>query len=104
MNLLKNILLIIINIFRTDKVVTDMSIREFENAFKSNFSDYVEHLVIAWYLRNAKTEGLSTQSLPEHMIWMIGDFAQKARNSRGILQATRDCLAWHNIWICFFLR
>ena len=75
-NLLKNILLIIINIFRTDKVVTDMSIREFENAFKSNFSDYVEHLVIAWYLRNAKTEGLSPQSLPEHMIWMIGDFAQ----------------------------
>ena len=60
----------------TDKIVTDMSFTEFSETFKNVFPNYVEHIVIAWYLRNAKAEGLSVASMPPHMMWMIGDFAQ----------------------------
>ena len=43
--------------------------------FQTNFHDYVEHLVLSWYLRNAKIEGL-TISLPHNTVSLIADFAQ----------------------------
>ena len=39
----------------------------------------MEHIVIAWYLRNAKTQGLSHDFVPPHMLWMIADFAQNIK-------------------------
>ena len=56
-----------------------MSLKSFEDKFKLNFPDYVEHVVIAWYLSNAKAVGLSPASAPEHMMSMIGDFAQNIK-------------------------
>ena len=62
--------------YRTDKIVTDMSLSMFLESFSSSFPKYVEHLVIGWYLRNAKAEGFSERCMPNHMMWMISDFAQ----------------------------
>ncbi len=53
-----------------------MKVRSFEDRFEEAFPNFVEHKVIAWYLRNAKTEGLSQTSVPPHMMWMVADFAQ----------------------------
>ena len=53
-----------------------MKVDTFEDIFKAAFPKYVEHQVIARYLRNAKAEGLSPPSVPPHMMWMIADFAQ----------------------------
>ena len=65
--------------FRTDKIITDMSVKTFEDRLKTDFPKYVEHIVIAWYLRNAKAEGLAASSVPPHMMWMIADFAQNVQ-------------------------
>ena len=53
-----------------------MKLTEFCERFSEDFPSYVEHLVIAWYLRNAKSEGFSAESMPPHMLSMIADFAQ----------------------------
>ena len=65
--------------FRTDKIIKDMSVKSFQENFMSSFSSYVEHTVIAWYLRNAKAECFSPESVPPHMMWMIADFAQNIK-------------------------
>ena len=56
--------------------MTDMSLSFFRNRLSAEFPKYVEHLVIAWYLGNAKAEGCSDKYMPKHMMWMISDFAQ----------------------------
>ena len=53
-----------------------MTVKSFEDRLRAEFPDYVEHIVIAWYLRNAKAECLSPAQVPPHMMWMIADFAQ----------------------------
>ena len=62
-----------------DKIVTDMSLHNFEEKFQAGFPDYSEHVIVSWYLRNAKAEGLSPNFLPENTMWMIGDFAQNIK-------------------------
>ena len=64
---------------RTDKVVTDLKVCDFEAKLKSVFPHYAEHLILSWYLSNAKTEGLSPKFLPEDTMWMIADFAQNIK-------------------------
>ena len=44
--------------------------------FKDDFSEYVEHIILSWYLRNAKTEGFDLQRMPTHMVSFVADFAQ----------------------------
>ena len=61
---------------RTDKVITDLTVKSFEERLKADFPHYAEHIVLAWYLRNAKTECLSPSQVPANMLWMIAYFAQ----------------------------
>jgi hypothetical protein len=56
-----------------------MSVKSFQEIFVSSFASYVEHIVISWYLRNAKAECFSTDLVPPHMMWMIADFAQNIK-------------------------
>ena len=50
-------------VWRMDKIVTDLSLQDFEDKFKAGFPDYTEHVIVSWYLRNAKAEGLSPNFL-----------------------------------------
>ena len=54
----------------------DVSLADFCESFNSAFPVYVEHLVVGWYLSNAKAECLSTEFVLPNMLWMNGDFAQ----------------------------
>ena len=56
--------------------MTDIDASEFSARFQKDFPHYVEHIVTAWYLRNAKSEGFSAASMPPHMLSMVADFAQ----------------------------
>ena len=67
------------NFFRTDKVVTDLNFNDFSERFMESFPSYVEHIITAWYLRNAKSEGFSAALMPSHMLSMIADFAQNVQ-------------------------
>ena len=53
-----------------------MTVKSFEDRLKTDFPHYAEHIVLAWYLRNAKAECLSPSQVPANMMWMIADFAQ----------------------------
>ena len=61
--------------FRTDKVIEDLDLLTFTKKFHEKFPVFVNHVVIAWYLRNAKSVGLGPL-MPSHMITLIDDFAQ----------------------------
>ena len=53
-----------------------MSFETFLDNFKSDFSDYVEHVVLSWYLKNAKADGFDLEKMPAHMTSLVADFAQ----------------------------
>ena len=62
--------------YRTDKVVEDLDLPSYLAKFKEEFQKYVQHLVVSWYLRNAKAEAFAQDRMPPNMMSFIADFAQ----------------------------
>ena len=56
-----------------------MTLEDFLDKFKESFSDYVEHVVLSWYLRNAKMEAFKLETMPGHMMSFVADFAQNIK-------------------------
>ena len=53
-----------------------MELASFLEKFRDAFPGYVEHVVLSWYLRNAKSEAFALATMPTHMASLVADFAQ----------------------------
>ena len=87
-------------------MVEDMTLEDFLEKFKESFSDYVEHVVLSWYLRNAKMEAFKLETMPGHMMSFVADFAQnikvikRSETAEEVLSPPRGCHTWN----CFRIQ
>ena len=67
---------------KTERVMTDMNIKEFEDKFKIDFHEYSKHEVESWYINSVRNAAFSPNYMPKHVMRQVMDFAQNLVHDR----------------------
>ena len=67
---------------KTEKLVNEISVKEFIETFVAKFSDYSKHQIESWFLNAVKNAAFNPINQPSHRILSVSDFAQNITNDR----------------------
>ena len=61
---------------RVEKVETELSLSEFLESFREEFSQYAHHIVAAWFLRSTKLELFNPTKERRNTLTIVSDFGE----------------------------